>query len=138
MLTTLIRTMIGAAAAVAMLSCAAPGSLASGSRSEVAIDQRASGATIALRVGQKLVLSLPANPTTGYLWQVEPGAERILAQQGEGKFVVESSAIGAGGVITFSFKAVAEGEGALRLRYVRSFQPESAADTFQVSVVVTK
>jgi inhibitor of cysteine peptidase len=128
--------MLTFAAATAAFACASPGASAGAPASQPAIDQNAAGSTVTLRLGQRLKVSLPGNPTTGFVWEVAPGTASILAQQGDPDYQPDSSALGAGGVYTFTFKAVAAGSGPLKLIYRRPFEADAApARTFEVTVV---
>lgn len=126
-------------AAMATLGCASPGSSTGTPAAEISIDESASGSTVALRPDQRLTVSLPGNPTTGFIWEVVPGAEAVLAQQGNPYFNRDSSALGAGGVYRFAFQAVGAGSTPLKMIYHRPFESGvTPARRFEVEVVVTK
>jgi inhibitor of cysteine peptidase len=74
-------------------------------------------APITLDQGDVLVIPLAGNPSTGYLWQIKPGVENILAPRGEADFTAPSDAPGAGGYEIFTFDAVAAGEVTLSFIY---------------------
>jgi len=130
--------------AMATLSCVAPGRSGAGPQPhQIVIDQNAAGSTVELRPGQKLTVSLPGNPTTGFVWEMVPGAGSILASQGEGQFSAASTGasakLGAGGIYRFDFVAVDSGNAPLKFIYRRSFEKEVApAQSFEVTVVVGK
>jgi inhibitor of cysteine peptidase len=88
----------------------------------VEVDDSHNGSSIGLSMGQILVVSLEANPTTGYTWQVENIDVSLLNQLGEAQFQPESGAIGAGGTQTFHFRIVAKGETNLGLAYRRPWE----------------
>ncbi len=95
------------------------------------------GSTVELHQGQTLKVELQGNPTTGYTWEVLPGAESILEQQGEAQFVPASQAVGAGGLVTLTFKAVRVGQASLSLVYHRTFEAGvPPLRTFELTVVV--
>jgi len=103
----------------------------------VELTQSDSGTTQTLSVGQELRISLDANPTTGYAWAVDGALPPQLEQAGEPEYTAESNAIGAGGVEVWTFAGAAAGEGTLRLKYWRSFEPTAAPErTFEVTVDV--
>jgi inhibitor of cysteine peptidase len=103
----------------------------------VTLTDKDAGSTVELKVGQLLVIDLPGNVTTGYNWEAVTGYENILEQQGEPQVTPESSAIGAPGIISLTFKAIASGETTLQLIYHRSFEPDVAPlETFEVTVQV--
>lgn len=95
------------------------------------------GKTINLKGGEVLLIKLEGNPTTGYNWVVTGVDEDILQQQGEPLFKADSLAIGSGGMITLSFKALAAGTTKLQLSYLRSWEKDVAPqETYDVTVVV--
>lgn len=97
------------------------------------------GSTVTLRVGDSLDVALEGNPTTGYTWEMAPGAGSLLEQKGEREFKPNSSALGAGGVFKLRFKAIRQGEAQLKLIYHRTFEPNvPPLQTFEVKLVVRK
>ncbi len=73
------------------------------------------GRTIELNKCQTLVITLEANPSTGFTWEAVEFDEHVLRQVGEIEFQPESSAIGAGGVQILRFEAVNAGQTPLKL-----------------------
>ncbi|MGD0575514.1 MAG: protease inhibitor I42 family protein [Anaerolineales bacterium] len=103
----------------------------------VKVTENNAGSTVELHQGQTLKVELQGNPTTGYTWEVLPGAESILEQQGEAQLVPESQAVGAGGLVTLTFKAVRAGQATLSLVYHRTFElGVPPLRTFELTVVV--
>ena len=96
------------------------------------------GREMQLKKGQTLVVTLEANPTTGYSWEVaEPLDEQVLRQAGEPEFKPESDLVGAGGVQILRFEAVNAGKTTLRLAYRRSWEKDvEPLNTFSIQVVV--
>jgi inhibitor of cysteine peptidase len=88
----------------------------------VEVDDSHNGNSISLSLGQILVVSLEANPTTGYTWEVDDIDVSMLNQLGEAQFQPESEAIGAGGTQTYYFRAIAEGQTDLSLAYLRPWE----------------
>ncbi|KPJ53466.1 MAG: hypothetical protein AMJ37_01385 [Dehalococcoidia bacterium DG_18] len=76
--------------------------------------------TIAVEVGDSFLLSLKSNPTTGYAWQVQFDDE--LLELVDTKFEPSSDAIGAGGVESFEFQALKEGDSEVTMVYERSWE----------------
>ncbi len=96
-----------------------------------------SGSSQTLAVGQQLKVSLDSNPTTGYRWAVDGALPPQLEQLGEPEFTAQSSALGAGGVETWTFVGTSAGACTLKLKYWRSFEPTAPpADAFEVNLDV--
>jgi len=101
------------------------------------LGQNDSGATVSLRQNQIISVSLWGNGSTGYTWDVVPGAESILIQQGNPEFVADSDLIGSGGTYKFTFKASVPGTATLNIIYHRPFETGVAAlQTFAITVTV--
>ena len=96
------------------------------------------GHEMQLKKGQTLVVTLEANPTTGYSWEVvEPFDEQVLRQVGEAEFKQESNALGAGGVQILRFEAVNAGKTTLKLVYHRPWEKDvEPLETYSLQVVV--
>ena len=95
------------------------------------------GKTIKLKVGQRLLVRLPANPTTGYEWSAANLDEKILAPDGETEFdVPETEMAGAPTVQTLFFKAKSAGTIKLELQYIRPWEKDKApVDIYKVNIV---
>ena len=95
------------------------------------------GSEIELKKGQALAITLEANPTTGYTWDVvEPRDEQVLWQVGEIEFKPESDLIGAGGVQIIRFEVVNAGRTALKLIYYRPWETDvEPLKTFAIQVL---
>ncbi len=105
--------------------------------SALALDESDNGRRIEARVGKEIKLTLGANPTTGYQWQVDELDETILLQDGEAEYKSDSSLIGSGGTTTFHFRPVARGETWLTLTYLRPWEDGvEPAKTFSVHITV--
>jgi len=113
------------------------GSSSSEEIKEVMVDMEDNGRQINLYSGQTLVVSLEAQPSTGYTWEVVELDELILRQEGDPEFQPASGGIGAPGVQIFRFEAVSAGETDLRMIYhqpwVEGVEP---LETFSVHVIV--
>jgi inhibitor of cysteine peptidase len=96
-----------------------------------------SSSTQSLAAGQQLKITLDANPTTGYQWAVDGALPAQLEMVGEPTFTAASGAIGSGGSQVWTFVGKASGQGSLRLKYWRSFEPTVAPiSTFSVNIDV--
>jgi inhibitor of cysteine peptidase len=104
---------------------------------EVKLGVSDNGSQIKLNKGQMLVITLEANPTTGYTWEVAESNTSIMRQVGAIEFQSESSAPGAGGVQTLHFEAVNAGQTPLKLVYHRPWEKDvEPLKTFSLQVVV--
>lgn len=74
---------------------------------------------IKLDKGQILVVTLEANPSTGYMWEVAELDTRIMHQIGQTEFQPESNLLGAKGMQTLRFEAANIGQTPLKLVYHR-------------------
>lgn len=103
----------------------------------LALTEADDGRTVQRAVHQTLRVSLPANPSTGYAWRVDPDLPpSVLVQVGEPE-TVSPPMPGAPGVTSFEFLATGPGLVPLRLVYDRTFEADSAIDEWSVTVIVT-
>jgi inhibitor of cysteine peptidase len=73
--------------------------------------------------GDKLILHLEANPSTGYQWQVDTMNGDLLDWVDGPSFVPSApSMVGSGGTSSFGFNALREGRTSLRLVYRRPWE----------------
>ncbi len=79
--------------------------------------------TQAMQIGQELHIALPANPSTGYRWDVDGRAPVQLEAAGKPVFTARSDALGAAGTEVWRFVARSAGEGELTMTHGRSFEP---------------
>lgn len=108
-----------------------------GSPRELQLTAADNRSSIELQPGQRLRITLTANPTTGYTWAIlEPTDDRILRQLGEIEFEPESTLVGAGGVQIIRFEAVSAGQSSLKLVYHRPWESVEPLESFTLSVTV--
>ena len=92
---------------------------------------------VGLAVGDILEVVLPANPSTGYIWEVGFYNQSVLKPYGEPEFYSTSTNLGAEESQKLHLEAIGVGETELVLAYQRSFENEGVdQQTFQVYVVV--
>ena len=95
------------------------------------------GSTVTLHTGDQLDITLAANPTTGYQWEIAAGDAAVVKLVGGPEYAPGGSALGSGGKTTFHFEAVAPGQTTLKLIYHRPFEKNTPpVNTFEVTVVV--
>ncbi|HET6496504.1 MAG TPA: protease inhibitor I42 family protein [Thermoleophilia bacterium] len=87
------------------------------------ITQDENGTTQDVQIGQDVRIALDASPTTGYQWGVIGQVPAQLERIGEPQFTPASDAIGAKGTEVWTFVARSAGEGSLKMKYWRSFEP---------------
>lgn len=104
---------------------------------EIKLNAGNNGSQIEIEQGQILVITLEANPTTGYMWEMIESEEQILQQVGEIEFQPDSKLIGAPGIQTLRLEAVNVGQITLNLVYHRPWEENvDPLETFSVQVVV--
>jgi inhibitor of cysteine peptidase len=125
---------LGLGALFLAAACAAPGS--GGGTTELTASD--SGSAISVSNGNKIVISLDANPSTGYTWQQAPGLDtsvvRFVSEDYE-QAPAASPVVGGGGTDVLTFEAVGAGTTTITLVYQRSGDP-TAVDSFTVNVTV--
>jgi len=98
------------------------------------------GREIVCRPGDVILLSLEANPTTGYDWEIIEPLDSTVIQIGEREFSQSSTdkkLVGAGGVDRWRIKAVQRGRVHLELVYRRPWEKTAEPiDRFSLDIVV--
>ncbi len=95
------------------------------------------GSQVALRVGDRLMVVLEGNPTTGYEWSNTLTYEfATLEEIGESEFRPESNLAGAGGIVLFRYEAVRVGPQAFRFAYQRPWESVEPLELVEFSVDV--
>jgi len=123
-----------ALAVVALVALALGVGVAMAART-VTVYAHANGKTINLKPGDKLVVRLAGNETTGYRWGIKsrPAALKLVSA----KYVPSPPGrVGEGGVKTFRFVA-RSGSGDLKLVYKRSWEKKKPLKTFTLHIVVS-
>jgi inhibitor of cysteine peptidase len=73
--------------------------------SEVTLTEADNGKSIAVALGEKVVLRLNENPTTGFRWAVDTGDNEIIELRSSEYIRAPGSAVGGGGQRVFVFEA---------------------------------
>ena len=103
--------------------------------SAIEVNDRANGTTVALTVGQCLVIRLPENPTTGYRWSVESLGGMLL--EGD-EFLPVGSGVGAGGTRHLRLRAQKPDRTQISLTLRRSWEaPSASIGRFTLSVITS-
>ena len=94
------------------------------------------GRTLELQLDSPFEVELEGNPTTGYSWQVVEMDTNVIRQTGEPVYEPSGDKPGSGGVYTFRFRTVADGESLLVLVYSRPFEPDKEpVKTFRLKII---
>ena len=78
---------------------------------------------IKTKVGETFSIELESNPTTGYQWEENFDEKKVKLI--DKNFDSSSTAVGAGGKETFTFKVLSEGSSTIRLGYKRAWESDS-------------
>lgn len=102
------------------------------------ITKKDNGISIGLSPGNRFDLKLEGNPSTGYIWEVTSIIDlNIIKQIDEPTFKSSSTALGAGGEMTFHFQTVHVGQTSLNLAYYRPWEKNIPGEkTFQVTIII--
>ena len=140
--TVLLWAAAGLIAASALAGCSSGGSKPiAPSSAPITTTAADNGKTIPLSDGQQFLVSLPANPSTGYSWNVT-SLPSVLATAGVPSFVQNSTKknskaiVGSAGTTTLTFRATSAGSGKLVLGYMRSWESVPPAQTYTLQVEV--
>ena len=102
------------------------------------LNEKDSGKTVEMLVGDELEVVLPGNPTTGYAWELILLDSNILKPE-KTEFFANNKTMGSGGVEIIKFHAIAAGKSELKLIFHRSFEPNvPPLKTFETTVIVKK
>jgi inhibitor of cysteine peptidase len=96
--------------------------------------------TLEASVGQEFSISLPANPTTGYQWELAQPLDESILQLVSTTFERPESPPrpGAGGTSVWTFLPLCAGATTVALRYRRPWEPPAPTDRQAVYVVVVR
>jgi len=103
----------------------------------LAFGEAADDQQVELSVGQRFLVSLESNPSTGYRWEIAELDTSVVAQAGEPSFAASSDLVGASGFETWRFQAVAAGETELRLVYRRPWEQEPPLQSYTLHLSVS-
>jgi inhibitor of cysteine peptidase len=138
-LAAVVLVLIIIGTAVAAAGCGSKADAASG---PFKLTEADNGKAVAIKVGDLVQVVLPGNPTTGYSWStsLSDTDSAVLQQQGDAVYAQESpdsSLVGSGGTFSFTFKAAAPGQVALKFDYARPWEQGAAPiQTFSATVTV--
>jgi inhibitor of cysteine peptidase len=101
------------------------------------LDADDDGRTVHLRQGELVMISLAANPSTGFSWHRESIDPGILLPMCNGFTPDRPQLQGSGGLSRCFYEAFEPGETTLELLYYRGWEgPQTASDSFTATFVV--
>jgi Predicted secreted protein len=83
------------------------------------------GSSVQLKFGDILEVRLRSNPTTGYSWYVHPRSTPLLRLMGQSQTQMRQPGVGRPILQVFRFQTVANGDGILLFRYVRTWERQT-------------
>jgi inhibitor of cysteine peptidase len=93
--------------------------------------------TVVVDVGVSAIVELPANPSTGYTWEIVEIDRAVLSPAGEPVFESDSpSLVGAPGLLCFTLEAMEPGTTDVRFVYHRPWEDVEPIDEFTVTIEV--
>jgi predicted secreted protein len=105
---------------------------------ELLITEVDRGKTFEILLGNLIVIRLPENPTSGFIWKVAEINNQILSVQDSSYSISSSSGIGGGGAKTFVLATLTEGFTKVVLKLARDWEPQTYADSFEVAIRIKK
>lgn len=103
----------------------------------IQLTQPDSGSTVNAESGDRMVIQLPSNASTGYTWDIDEIDRQALAYVENVYQDPQNGLVGQEGVQKITFEAVERGESELVLKYWRPQEGDSSiADRFTVTIVV--
>lgn len=101
---------------------------------EVAVTREQNGRVIVVKVGDSIVLQLPENPTTGYVWALD-SVDSTLLETGAPAFHGGGAGVGTGGEKTWTLAARAPGRTRVALKRWRHWEGDtSIVERFAVTL----
>ena len=97
------------------------------------------GKTITCRKGDQLVVTLPANPTTGYIWQTyrPPSGEHLVLTRSAFNEIPQTGSrkmVGIPGTYSFYYTVTGAGKEGISLVYSRTWENKAPAGRFEILV----
>jgi inhibitor of cysteine peptidase len=92
---------------------------------------------VELAKGDKLLVKLAANPTTGFTWVVAKDSDKLKSAGKPEYEAADKGKVGGGGTQTFTFTAQTTGELEVEMQYKRPFEKDKEpAKTFKFKVTI--
>lgn len=107
---------------------------------DLCLGEADSGKTVEALPGQKIVIRLPGNPTTGYSWfagKTEGEAVKLVGEIAYRQDAAPEGMVGVGGQFAATFEAAKAGQAKISLEYTRPWEKDTPPiKTFAVTVNV--
>lgn len=96
-----------------------------------------------VKTGQEFILSLAANPSTGYIWDFNKSYDEKLLELEVDKAYKNDAAtneniVGQGGRSYWKFKALQAGQAEIKLSYARPWESVQPAKTFKLKINISE
>jgi inhibitor of cysteine peptidase len=103
---------------------------------EIKLTKNDNGKTVEAQVGESVLIELPENPTTGYVWTIDVKEGTGTAHlSNTGYTSANDLGIGSGGMRTFLVNVRSSGIAPIEMKLRRQWEPEGAAiDSFNVVI----
>jgi len=93
----------------------------------VALTRKDSGKTVEVRLGDRIVLRLPENPTTGFVWKIdEPNGEVLRVQSSD--YSLRPGVGAGGGERSLVLESISPGTVTLQLKHSRDCESDPSSD----------
>ncbi len=103
------------------------------------LEKSNNGQEFEINTQTEIIVSLEANPTTGYTWSISNLDTSLIKLIKESTLEADSQKLGAPGKQVFHFLSISPGVTELNLIYHREWEKQIAPlDTFQVVVRITE
>jgi predicted secreted protein len=103
------------------------------------VTEKDSGKNVGLAVGDRLIVRLKSNPTTGYSWMAVKLSSAALKQVGKPKYESDPDPKpGSGGTDVFTYDAAKAGKATLVFTYQRPWEKKPPTQKLTFNVTVTK
>lgn len=108
---------------------------------EVNVDASYNGSEVALTVGDRLIVTLASNPSTGYSWNLseisDTGVVQYVSDEDIAPEQTDPPVVGAPGQEAWTFEALDAGTATISLKYIRPWETDAEpAETFEITVTV--
>lgn len=91
-------------------------------------------ANLSVAIGEKIGFSAPENATTGYQWQLKNPLNNLSASSHYVADTKDQATVGSGGIRHFEFVAKKAGTETIQLDYVRAWEKDKPAESWQCQV----